>query len=91
LKKLHSYNRCRRRKVVNSRDFYSVFKTEENFKVVNAGNKIEKYPFQIIEDENILLSAKIWKFIDHKAKKIEVVPQNDGKPPKFSSNGQHYI
>lgn len=78
-------------KVVNSRDFYSVFKTEENFKVVNAGNKIGEIPFslQIIEDENILLSAKIWKikFIDHKAKKIEVVPTNDGKPPKFSSNG----
>ena len=60
-------------KIVNSRDFYSVFKTEENFKVVNAGNTIGEIPFspQIIEDENILLSAKIWKikFVDHKAKK----------------------
>jgi ATP-dependent Lhr-like helicase len=74
-------------KVVNSRDFYSVFKTEENFKVVNAGNKIGEVPFspQIIEDENILLSAKIWKiiFIDHKAKKIEVIPTRDGKKPMF--------
>ena len=74
-------------KVVNSRDFYSVFKTEENFKVVNAGNKIGEVPFspQIIEDENILLSAKIWKikFVDHKAKKIEVIPTRDGKKPMF--------
>lgn len=74
-------------KVVNSRDFYSVFKTEENFKVVNAGNKIGELPFspQIIEDENILLSAKIWKikFVDHKAKKIEVIPTRDGKKPMF--------
>lgn len=73
--------------VVNSRDFYSVFKTEENFKVVNAGNKIGEVPFspQIIEDENILLSAKIWKikFVDHKAKKIEVIPTRDGKKPMF--------
>jgi ATP-dependent Lhr-like helicase len=78
-------------KVVNSRDFYSVFKTEENFKVVYAGNTIGEIPFspQIIEDENILLSAKIWKikFIDHKAKKIEVIPTKDGKKPMFFGGG----
>jgi ATP-dependent Lhr-like helicase len=78
-------------KVVNSRDFYSVFKTEENFKVVNAGITIGEIPFspQIIEDENILLSAKIWKikFIDHKAKKIEVIPTKDGKKPMFFGGG----
>jgi ATP-dependent Lhr-like helicase len=76
--------------VVNSRDFYSVFKTEENFKVINSGNKIGEVPFspQIIEDENILLSAKIWKikFVDHKAKKIEVIPAKDGKKPMFFGN-----
>ena len=73
--------------VVNSRDFYSVFKTEENFKVISAGNKIGEVPFspQIIEDENILLSAKIWKiiFVDHKAKKIDVIPTREGKKPIF--------
>lgn len=78
-------------KVVNSREFYSVFKTEENFKVVNAGNTIGEIPFspQIIEDENILLSAKIWKikFVDHKAKKIEVIPAKDGKKPMFFGVG----
>ncbi|MFN3307447.1 MAG: DEAD/DEAH box helicase, partial [Candidatus Kapaibacteriota bacterium] len=78
-------------KVVNSRDFYSVFKTEENFKVVSAGNTIGEIPFspQIIEDENILLSAKIWKikFVDHKAKKIEVIPTKDGKKPMFFGGG----
>lgn len=78
-------------KLVNSRDFYSVFKTEENFKVVNAGNTIGEIPFspQIIEDENILLSAKIWKikFVDHKAKKIEVIPTKDGKKTMFFGGG----
>lgn len=78
-------------KVVNSRDFYSVFKTEENFKVVSAGNTIGEIPIspQIIEDENILLSAKIWKikFVDHKAKKIEVIPTKDGKKPMFFGGG----
>ena len=78
-------------KVVNSREFYSVFKTEENFKVVNSVNTIGEIPFspQIKEDENILLSAKIWKikFIDHKAKKIEVIPTKDGKKPMFFGGG----
>lgn len=74
-------------KIVNSRDFYSVFKNEQNFKVINAGNTVGEIPFspQIIEDENILLSAKIWKIrnVDHKAKRIDVVPTSDGKKPMF--------
>ena len=78
-------------KIVNSRDFYSVFKTEENFKVVNAGNTIGEIPFspQIREDENILLAAKIWKikFIDFKSKKIEVISAKDGKKPIFFGGG----
>lgn len=78
-------------KTVNSRDFYSVFKTEENFKVVNAGNTIGEIPFspQIREDENILLAAKIWKikFIDFKSKKIEVISAKDGKKPIFFGGG----
>jgi len=78
-------------KIVNSRDFYSVFKTEENFKVVNAGNTIGEIPFspQIREDENILLSAKIWKikFVDFQSKKIEVSPTKDGKKPMFFGGG----
>lgn len=78
-------------KIVNSREFYSVFKTEENFKVVNAGNKIGEIPFspQIREDENLLLSAKIWKikFVDFQSKKIEVTKAVDGKKPMFFGVG----
>ena len=78
-------------KIVNGRDFYSVFKTEDNFKILNSCYEIGEIPFspQIIEDENILLSARIWKikFIDLKAKKIEVIPANDGKKPIFFGNG----
>lgn len=78
-------------KIVNNRDFYSAFTVEDNFKVVSAGNKIGEIPFspQVKEDENILLAAKIWKikFVDFKAKKIEVIPANDGKKPKFSGEG----
>ncbi len=77
--------------MVNGRDFYSVFKTEENFKVVNKSIPIGELPYslQLIEDANILLAAKIWKiiFIDFKAKKIEVIPANDGKKPTFLGGG----
>lgn len=78
-------------KIVNNKDFYSAFTVEDNFKVVSAGNKIGEIPFtpQVKEDENILLAAKIWKikFVDFKAKKIEVIPANDGRKPKFSGEG----
>ncbi len=73
--------------IVNSREFYSVFKTEPNFKVVHSGKKIGNIPFspQIRIDENILLAAKIWKIkdIDFKGSKIIVIPTNDGKKPLF--------
>lgn len=73
--------------IVNSREFYSVFKTEPNFKVINSGRKVGDIPFspQIRIDENILLAAKIWKIkdIDFKGSKIIVIPTRDGKKPKF--------
>lgn len=78
-------------KVVNSRDFYSVFKSEPNFKVVNAGKTIGEIPFspQIKVDENILLAARIWKIVDvdFKSGKIEVITAKDGKKPLFFGTG----
>lgn len=76
--------------VVNSRDFYSVFVTEQNLKVVHAGNKIGEvaYSTQVKENENIFLAAKIWKikYVDLEAKKVEVIPAHDGKKPLFFSS-----
>lgn len=78
-------------RIVNSRDFYSMFTTEPNLKVVNAGNTIGEIPYspQIAADENIFLAARIWKIkaIDFEANKIEVVPAKDGKKPKFAGSG----
>ena len=78
-------------KIVNSRDFYTAFKNEVYFKVVNAGNTIGQIPLspQVREDENILLAAKIWKilFVDYEAGKIEVTKALDGKSPIFFGDG----
>lgn len=78
-------------KIVNDREFYSMFKSEENFKVIHAGNTVGEIPIspQITENENIFLAAKIWKIrsIDSKSKKIDVYPAIDGKKPMFFGGG----
>jgi ATP-dependent Lhr-like helicase len=78
-------------RIVNNKDFYSVFKTEPNYKVINYDKTIGEIPlsFQLQEDQNILLAARIWKIVevDHDAKKIAVVPATDGKKPIFSGAG----
>lgn len=74
-------------KIVNSREFYSVFQTEVNFKVIHAGRSIGDMPLstQVQIDENIFLAARIWKIIDvdYKGLKIIVQPAKDGKKPRF--------
>jgi ATP-dependent Lhr-like helicase len=76
---------------VNSRDFYSVFKTEAAFKVVHAGNTVGEIPYspQVQENENLFLAARTWKiqYLDLAAKRIEVVPAHDGKKPLFFGSG----
>ncbi|RDV13324.1 DEAD/DEAH box helicase [Pontibacter diazotrophicus] len=78
-------------KVVNSREFYSVFKSEPSYKVMHSGKAIGEIPLteQVREDENILLAAKVWKikYVDFKSKKIEVAPTADGKKPLFLGRG----
>ena len=75
-------------KIVNSRNFYSVFTTEDTFKVLSSGSPIGDIPFspQIVEGENLLLAARIWKIIhvDFDAKRIHVIKALDGKKPSFS-------
>ena len=78
-------------KIVNSREFYSVFKTEPNFKVIFSGKTIGDIPFspQVKIDENLLLAAKVWKIvdIDFDGSKILVIPAKDGKKPMFFGRG----
>jgi ATP-dependent Lhr-like helicase len=82
-------------KIVNTREFYSVFKSEQNYKVIFSGNSIGDMPLslQTIEDENIFLAAKVWKImnIDHKSKKIDVIPASDGKKPQFNSGDLGFV
>lgn len=78
-------------KIVNHKDFYSMFHTPIFFKVSSQGVKIGELPLspQIKENENIFLSAKIWKikYVDYEMNKIEVVRANDGKKSIFLGDG----
>ncbi len=78
-------------KIVNSRDFYSVFTKEPYFKVINSGNVIGEIPFstELSTIENIFLAARIWNIqhIDMKAMKIDVVPAKDGNNPVYHGAG----
>ena len=77
--------------VVNGRDFYSMFRSEPAFKVFYAGKTVGEIPFspQVQEQENLLLAARTWKIkeVDFTAKRIEVIPANDGKKPLFFGGG----
>jgi len=78
-------------RIVNNKDFYSVFKTDPSFKVLHHDKTIGELPLISLlrEDDNILLAARIWKIIeiDYKAKKIFVIPAKDGKKPTFFGTG----
>lgn len=75
-------------RIVNGREFYSVFITEVSYRVIHSGNNIGQIPLgiNVAVGENIFLAASIWKImhIDDKSKRIEVTKANDGKPPRFS-------
>ncbi|MEG1615808.1 MAG: DEAD/DEAH box helicase [Bacteroidales bacterium] len=77
-------------RIVNGKDFYTVFKSESGFKVTNGGNTIGEVPFSplIMEGENIFLAASIWKItsVDMKGGKISVIQAKDGKRPIFYGN-----
>ena len=76
---------------VNSREFFSVFKTEPVFKVMHAGQTVGEIPYspQVQEQENIFLAARSWRItlVDPAARRIEVVPARDGKRPVFAGGG----
>lgn len=78
-------------RLVNARDFYAVFRTDPNYKVVCQDKPVGEIPLTslISVDENIFLAARIWKVvdIDEQSRKILVIPAPDGKKPKFPGSG----
>ena len=74
-------------KLVNNREFYSVFTTRRDLQVYHKGNRIGEVPESpmILPEQNILLAARVWKITDVnlQGKRVEVVKAKDGKKPLF--------
>jgi ATP-dependent helicase Lhr and Lhr-like helicase len=78
-------------RILRSKEFYSVFMTNEEYEVVEGTRKIgriDKTPF-IYEGDNIILSGRLWTIIslDIERNKAYVTKAVNGKPPKYLGIG----
>lgn len=78
-------------RILRSKEFYSVFMTNEEYEVVEGTRKIgriDKTPF-IYEGDNVILSGRLWTIIslDMDRNKAYVTNAVNGKPPKYLGNG----
>lgn len=76
-------------RIVNHYDFYSAFKSPEEYRVLNDGKPIGTLPliYPIPVGEHLILAGKRWQVIarDDDKKEIVVVKARGAKPPFFVS------
>lgn len=76
---------------VNQYTFYAVFKTPDEFRVVNGAKTIGQLPVDamILPNQHIIFAGRRWKVIDvdTDSKVIYVEKTKGGKPPKFGGEG----
>ncbi|WP_336990029.1 DEAD/DEAH box helicase [Bacillus infantis] len=78
-------------RLLRSKEFYSVFMTNEEYDVIEGTRKIgkiDKTPF-IFEGDNVILSGRLWTiiFLDTDRNKAYVNKAVNGKPPKYLGSG----
>ncbi|MDM1679909.1 DEAD/DEAH box helicase [Myroides odoratimimus] len=73
--------------IVNSKDFYSVFESEQMYKVIHQNIVIGELPLNpmLSKESKFLLASRVWKviLIENDSKKIIVQPANSGDKPTF--------
>lgn len=78
-------------RLVNQYTFYAVFKTPDEFRVVNGAKTIGQLPVDamILPNQHIIFAGRRWKVIDvdTDSKVIYVEKTKGGKPPKFGGEG----
>ncbi|MDS1310748.1 DEAD/DEAH box helicase [Marinobacter xiaoshiensis] len=78
-------------RLVNQYTFYAVFKTPEEFRVVNGAKTIGQLPVDamILPNQHIIFAGRRWKVIDvdTDGKVIYVEQTKGGKPPRFGGEG----
>jgi ATP-dependent Lhr-like helicase len=74
-------------RLVNQHTFYAVFKTPDEYRVVNGSKTIGQLPVDsmILPNQSIVFAGRRWKVldVDNKSKVIHVKKTKGGKPPKF--------
>ncbi|MCL1415371.1 hypothetical protein M3J43_25545, partial [Escherichia coli] len=77
-------------KILRSKEFYSVFLTQQEYDVLYISKKIGKVERNVFLNpgNNIILAGKLWTIenINDKKEKIYVVPANNAKPPQYSGS-----
>lgn len=77
-------------KIVNNREFYSVFVSDKNLDVYADGKKIGELQsgLSLKVGSRIYLAAKVWRIdaIDYQRGKVFVVPDNTGRPPRYEGS-----
>ncbi len=78
-------------RLVNQYTFYAVFKTPDEFRVVNGAKTIGQLPIDamILPNQHIIFAGRRWQVIDvdTDSKVIYVEKTKGGKPPKFGGEG----
>lgn len=77
--------------ITESHDFYPVFATEQEYRIVHETRTLGTYPLNspLAPGETIIFSGRRWRIvdIDDRARVIAVKPTRAGKPPYFSGRG----
>jgi len=78
-------------RIVDSRDFYAVFQTPEEYRIVCDGKELGTLPVLtvIVPEMTIIFSGRRWQVVevDDPTKTITVVPAGAGVPPLFGGEG----
>jgi ATP-dependent Lhr-like helicase len=78
-------------KLVNHYSFFAVFRTPEEFRVINGTKVLGTLPIDtiIIPEMHIVFGGRSWKVqkIDAEKRVIQVIATKGGTPPKFSGEG----
>ncbi|MGN7752956.1 hypothetical protein [Sinorhizobium sp. 22678] len=78
-------------KITESHEFYPVFATEREYRIVHETRTLGSYPLDspLVPGETLIFAGRRWKVleIDDAARIITVRPSRGGKPPYFSGQG----
>lgn len=78
-------------KIAESHEFYPVFVTEREYRIVHEARTLGTYPLDspVARGETIIFTGRRWLVVevDDRARVIVVKPTKAGKPPQFSGNG----